>query len=86
MDGDAASEHDPAIVRDYEAYAHQVWPKDHSFFISQVNFYENGSGKHAVRIELEPGSRTYVEYYLIYDTRNVRIKAIKGKTWHQFHI
>jgi ankyrin repeat protein len=83
-DGDTDAQHAPAIIEDYQAYAHKVWPKDHDFFISQVGFYENGAGKHAVRIELEPGLRYYVEYYLIYNTNDARIKVIKGKTWHQF--
>ena len=86
LDGDSDSQHDKAILDDYQAYAHKVWPKDRDFFISEVDFYENGAGKHAVRIELEPGLRDYVEYYLIYDTNNVRTKVIKGKTWHQFHM
>jgi hypothetical protein len=85
-DGDIDSEHDQKIIDDYEAYAHKNWPKDHDFFFSEVDFYEDGTGKHAVRIELEPGSRYYVEYYLIYDAKNVRTKVIKGKTWHEFHI
>jgi len=86
LDGDAESQHDKAIIDDYQAYAHSVWPKDHDFFFSEVNFYEDANGRHAVRIELEPGLREYKEYYLIYDTNNVRSKVIKGKTWHQFHM
>ena len=86
LDGDSDSQHDKAIIDDYQAYAHKVWPKDRDFFISKVDFYEDGTGRHAVRIELEPGSRKYVEYYLMYDTNNVRTKVIKGKTWHQFHM
>jgi hypothetical protein len=83
LDGGAASRHNQAITNDYQAYARKVWPQDP---IIDVNFYENGAGRHAVRIELEPGSRTFVEYYLIYDANDVRIKVIRGKTWHQFHI
>jgi len=77
---------DQAIIDDYQVYARKVWPKDRDFFISEVDFYEDGTGRHAVRIELEPGLREYKEYYLMYDTNNVRTKVIKGKTWHQFHM
>jgi len=77
---------DQAIIDDYKAYAHKVWPKDRDFFISELYFYEDGTGRHAVKIVLETGSRKFKEYYLMYDTNNVRTKVIKGKTWHQFHI
>jgi ankyrin repeat protein len=83
LDGDTDSQHDKAILDDYQAYAHTVWPRDHDFFFSEVNFYEDGTGRHAVRIVLEPGLRYYKEYYLLYDTNNVRTKVIKGRTWHQ---
>jgi hypothetical protein len=56
------------------------------FFISTVIIYEDGTGRHAVRLQLEPGLREYKEYYLMYDTNNVRVEVIKGKSWHQFHI
>lgn len=84
LDGDAGSPHEKAITDDCQAYAHTVWPKDRDFFIAEVNYYEDGAGKHAVRIELEPALREYKEYYLIYDANNVRVKVIKGKTWHEW--
>jgi hypothetical protein len=86
LDGDTGSQHDKAITDDYKAYALKVFPKDRDFFFSEINFYEDGTGRHAVRIELEPGLREYVEYYLFYDKNNVRTKVMKGKSWHQFHI
>ncbi len=86
FDGDSDSQHDPAIVADYQAYARKVFPKDRDFFFAEVAFYENGAGKHAVWFELEPGLRYYVEYYLIYGTNNIRTKAIKWKSRHEFGI
>jgi hypothetical protein len=77
---------DQAIIDDYQAYAHKVWPKDRDFFISEVYFYEDGTGRHAVMIELEPKLRENKIYYLMYDTNNVRTKVVKGGTWHQFHM
>ena len=77
---------DQAIIDDYQAYAHSVWPKGEDFFISEVDFYEDGTGKHAVRIELEPGPSGYIDYYLMYDTNNVRTEVIEGKTWYPFHM
>ena len=76
---------DQTVIDDYQAFAHQVWPEGQSFFITEVDFYEDGNGKHAVRIELEPGPSGHIEYYLLYDRNNVRIQVIKGKTWYPFH-
>jgi uncharacterized protein YceK len=77
---------DQAIKDDYQAYAHKVWPKGPDFFISEVEFYEDGTGRHAVKLTLEPGSREYKVYYLMYDKNNVRTKVVRGGTYHQFHI
>jgi hypothetical protein len=68
---------DKAIKADYLAYAHKVWPKGRDFFIFEVEYYEDGTGRHAVRIVLEPGLHKYKEYYLMYDTNNVRTKVIR---------
>jgi hypothetical protein len=86
LNGDADSQHAQAITDDYQAYAHKLWQKDRDFFFSEVDFYENGAGQHAVRMELEASLREYNEYYLLSDTNNVRIKVIKGSTWHRFHV
>jgi len=75
-----------AIVDDYRAYARGVWPKDRDFFIASVMVYEDGTGRHAVRLELEPALREFQEYFLMYGTNNVRVEVIKGKSRHQFHI
>ena len=83
---DNANQMNPAIIEDYQAYAHKVWPKDRDFFISEVYFYDDGTGRHAVKVVLEPALREYKAYYLIYDTHNVRIKVVKGGTYSQFHI
>ena len=74
------------IVDDYVAYARGVWPKDRDFFVASVSIYEDGTGRHAARLELETGLREFQEYFLMYDTNNVRVKVIKGKSRHQFHI
>jgi hypothetical protein len=78
---------DQSIIDDYTAYAHSVWPKGQDFFISHIDYYEDGTGQHAVRIELEIGpGRKYVEYYLFYGKDNKRTKVMKGKSWRQFHM
>jgi uncharacterized protein YceK len=74
---------DKAIIDDYTAYAHSVWPKGHDFFISEVDYYEDGTGQHAVRIELETGLRRYREYYLFYDKNNVRTKVMRSPSGSQ---
>jgi len=55
---------DQSVIDDYTAYAHSVWPKGHDFFISEADLYEDETGQHAVKIELEVDLRQYVEYYL----------------------
>ncbi|HZF02506.1 MAG TPA: hypothetical protein VE344_11510 [Methylomirabilota bacterium] len=77
---------DQSVIDDYTAYAHSVWPKGHDFFISEADLYEDETGQHAVKIELEVDLRQYVEYYLFYDKNNKRTKVMKGKSWHQFHM
>jgi len=57
---------DQSVIDDYTA-THSVWPKGHDFFISEADLYEDETGQHAVKIELEVDLRQYVEYYLFYD-------------------
>lgn len=75
---------DQAIIDDYQAFAHQVWPDGPTYLMAEVDLYEDGTGKHAVRIELGEQPK-HIDYYLLYDTNNVRIKVIKGKIWYEFH-
>jgi hypothetical protein len=76
---------DQAIIDDYQAYARKVL-KFPDFLITDVDFYEDGTGKHAVRIEADQVTNGRIDCYLIYDTNNVRIKVIKGTIWYPFHI
>jgi ankyrin repeat protein len=84
FDGHTNSFHARAILDDYQAYAQAIWPKGQTFFIYDVEFFEDGSGRHAVRIELEPQYHEFKEYYLIYDRNNMRVKVIRGKTWQYY--
>jgi hypothetical protein len=77
---------DKAIIDDYQAYIKKIQPKNQDLYIDEVDFYEDGTGQHAVRFVIETGLREYAEYYLMYNKSNVRTKVIKGGTWHQFHI
>ncbi len=76
---------DESVIVDYTAYARSVWPKGQDFFISEVDFYEDGTGQHAVRIELEVGLDEYVDYYLFYDKSNQRTKVMRGNPLHHYY-
>ena len=76
---------DESVIVDYTAYARSVWPKGQGFFISEVDFYEDGTGQHAVRIELEVGLDEYVDYYLFYDKSNQRTKVMRGNPLHHYY-
>jgi hypothetical protein len=77
---------DKAILDDYPKFIEQLKKKYPYLDVSEVDFYENGTGQHAVKLLIEAEPRRYVEYYLIYDKSNVRTKAIKESSWLQFHM
>jgi hypothetical protein len=63
------------ITDDYKNYLHTLSPEDQKF-AGPIFYYEDGTGQHAVRIEIEYGG-TIWEHVLIYDKDNTRIKTIK---------
>jgi hypothetical protein len=68
---------DQAIKDDYRDYIQKLLSKK-TYFIDESNiaFYEDGTGQHAVRIEI-PSNGTWREHVLIYDRDNKRIKVIR---------
>jgi hypothetical protein len=75
-----------AITDDYQGFIENLKPKNSNLYVTETDFYEDGTGQHAVKLTMETNPRVYVEYILIYDKSNVRTKVIKGNTLHQFHI
>lgn len=66
-----------AIVDDYQDYIQKLPPKERDN-IGRIEFLEDGTGQHAVDIEvysIHPNAEWY--YALIYDKENKRIKVVK---------
>jgi hypothetical protein len=74
---------DTAILDDYPKFIEQLKKENPDLHVSEIDFYEDGTGQHAVKLTIEKELREYVEYYVMYDKSNVRTKVIKGKNWHQ---
>jgi hypothetical protein len=66
---------DKAITDDYRGYIEKL-PNGEKESIGPIQFFENGTGGHAVRIEIAL-NRTDWAHILIYDKENKRIKVIK---------
>jgi len=64
-----------SIVNDYQDYIQKLPPEDKKY-MGPVDFYEDGTGQHAVEIE-EALNGTWWVHILIYDKDNKRIKTIK---------
>ena len=77
---------DKAILDDYPKYIEQLETKYPHLYLSEVDFYEDGAGQHAVKLTVETGLRDYKEFYIMYDKSNLRTKIIEGTSWHQFHM
>jgi len=72
-------DHQPSqtIVNDYQDYIQKLPPKE-SGYVGTIFFLKDGTGKHAVSIEIfSKYTNASWHYALIYDKENTRIKAIK---------
>src|SRR5580698_11606395 len=67
---------DKSIVDDYQDYIRKL-PAEESYYAkgSAVWFFEDGTGQHAVKIEI-PLNGAYSEHVLFYDKNNIRTKVI----------
>lgn len=63
------------ITNDYKSYIHSLSP-DEQKFIAGVEFFEDATGQHAVRITIGL-NHTNWRHVLIYDKDNQRIKTVK---------
>jgi hypothetical protein len=66
---------DQAIERNYQDYIQQLPTKERNA-VGPVFFFEDGTGQHAVAIEVSISGKEW-RHVLIYDKLNKRIKAIK---------
>jgi hypothetical protein len=64
-----------AIMDDFKSYIQTLSP-DEQKFAGPMFYYENGTGQHAVRIEIGING-TWWEHVLIYDKNDKRIKTMK---------
>jgi hypothetical protein len=66
-----------AITDDYRDYIQKLPPAEKYYVMeSDIWFYEDGTGQHAIRIEI-PLNGTWWSHVLIYDKNDKRIKTIK---------
>jgi hypothetical protein len=68
---------DPAIVKDYQDYIQKIPAKDNNS-VGPVFYFEDGTGQHAVSMEIfVKGENASWHYVIIYDKENKRIQAMK---------
>lgn len=77
---------DKLIFDDFQKYIQDMKLKNPALWVSDIYFFEDDTGRHAVKLVMEVGPRIYVEYLLMYNNANVRTNVIKGQKWRQFHI
>jgi hypothetical protein len=68
---------DRAIVKDYQGFIQKLPPDQRGYNVGPIQFYEDGTGRHAIGFEVFVGTYTSWHYLLIYDTENKRAKVIK---------
>jgi hypothetical protein len=66
----------PEIMADYQDYIQKLPPKNHGH-IGITYIFEDGTGQHAISIEIFVTGNTSWRYALIYDKENKRVKVIK---------
>jgi hypothetical protein len=66
----------PEIMADYQDYIQKLSPKDRGH-ISYSGAFEDGTGQHAISIEIYVTGNTSWHYALIYNKENKRIMVIK---------
>jgi hypothetical protein len=67
---------DKAIKDDYQDFIQKLSPKERDH-VGDIGFFEDGTGQHAVSIQVFPRGDVEWHYALIYDKENKRIKVTK---------
>ena len=65
-----------SIVNDYQSYIQNLSPEE-QLYMGGTNFFEDDTGRHAVRIEVDIDGKDAWYHILFYDKDNKRIKAVK---------
>jgi hypothetical protein len=65
---------DAAVKEDYQHYI-ETLPHREKGFVGPVQFFQDGTGRHAVRIEIAVNGNDWA-HVLIYDVNNRRIKVL----------
>lgn len=71
---------DQAIVNDYQDYIQKL-PSDEKNYVALGQYFEDGTGQHAVRMEIALNGTDWA-HILIYNKDNKRIKVIKYVSGH----
>jgi len=71
---------DKSITQDYHNYIDNL-PNGEKKFVGPLQFFEDGTGQHAVRIEIALNGTDWA-HVLFYDKENKRIKVIKYVSGH----
>ena len=69
-----------SIKDDYNAYI-KALPSDERNGIGPIQFFEDGTGQHAVRIEIAQNGTDWA-HVLIYDKDNKRVRVVKFVSGH----
>ena len=72
---DLGSQPDQAMVRDYQQYIQNL-PADEKSRVGIINVFKDGTGQHAVRIEVATANGP-VEHLLTYDQNGNRVRVSK---------
>ena len=65
-----------AITDDYKSYIQKLSPGEKKY-MGPIQFFEDGTGQHAVRIETDINGTDCWYHILFYDKENKRTKVIK---------
>jgi hypothetical protein len=78
------SKTDPIIEKDYQDYIQKL-PANDQKYTSVNGYYKDGTGQHAIQMEVLVGGKDSWDHYLFYDKNNKRIKVEKihrGRYWN----
>ena len=77
---DFAPQLDPVIAKDCQDYIQKL-PSDEKGYSHVSGYFDDGTGQHAVEIEVFVGGTESWHYAIFYDKENKRVKVVKyGRT------
>jgi hypothetical protein len=74
------------ILDDYQDFYKRTTQEHPSWDFSSMQFCEDKTGRHAIKVSIETGPRDYTDFFLMYNKSDMRTKIIKGSTERAFHI